>query len=302
MDIKKGIVLRSQSGFFTIQMDDGEEITAKIRGKLKRGRKTTDLIAVGDQVMVSFQKNSAPMIEEIEERKTAFIRNAPTSRGEYEQVIVANPDEIVFVFACNNPAPNLRMLDRFLVIAEKQELPVRIIANKLDLVNKREAKAIFNHYPDLGYPVLYTSVIKNIGIDKLKQLLAGKLSVLIGPSGVGKSSLMNTIQPGLGLAVQQVSESSQKGKHTTVVRQMFPLKDGGFIADTPGLKTLPLWDIEPEELDGYFPEIAPLVPQCKYNNCSHIEEPGCAVIEAVEKGEIHPERYESYVRIRMGGE
>jgi ribosome biogenesis GTPase len=194
------------------------------------------------------------------------------------------------------------MLDRFLIIAEEQDLPVLIVANKTDLVGGLMARKLFGHYPKLGYDLVYTSVQNKRGIRKLHDKLKGKISVFAGPSGVGKSSLLNAIQPNLGLEVSGISEATRKGKHTTVVRQMFPLKKGGYVADTPGLKALALWDIEPEELDGYFPELRKLVPHCQFSSCTHIQEPGCAVIEAVEKGIVHPERYESYVRLRLGDE
>jgi ribosome biogenesis GTPase len=255
---------------------------------------------VGDWVHVSVQEDGSGMIERIEERERKFSRLAPTPRGEYEQIIIANPDQVVLVFACADPAPNFRMLDRFLVIVEEQNLPSLIVANKVDLVGWRNARRIFGHYPRLGYSFAYTSATKKRGIRKLREYLKGKISVLVGPSGAGKTSLLNAIQPGLGLKVSEVRQATRKGKHTTVVRQMFPLDQGGYVADTPGLKALALWDIELEELDGYCPELKRLVPECKYSSCTHMQEPGCAVIEAVEKGKVHPERYESYVRLRLG--
>jgi ribosome biogenesis GTPase len=194
------------------------------------------------------------------------------------------------------------MLDRFLVIAEKQNIPAVIVANKVDLVGEARAAEIFGHYPPIGYPVIYTSIKQNIGLDLLRAQLSGKLSCLAGPSGVGKSSLLNAIQPGLGQAVREVSEAVNKGKHTTVVRELFPLEGGGYVADTPGMRSLALWDTEPEELDGYFPELAPLVEHCQYNDCSHKSERGCAVIAAVKAGGVHPARYESYLRLRGGEE
>jgi ribosome biogenesis GTPase len=152
----------------------------------------------------------------------------------------------------------------------------------------------------IGYPVLYTSVKEKRGLDQLEGQLAGKLSGLAGPSGAGKSSLLNAIQPGLGQAVREVSAAVQKGRHTTVVRQLFPLDDGGYVADTPGLRSVALWDTEPEELDGYFPELAPLVAKCQFSDCTHVSEPGCAVRAAVETGEVDAARYESYLRLRAG--
>jgi len=299
MESISGIVVRSQAGFFTIDTHAGQ-ITARLRGRLKKGKWTGDLIAVGDRVILSIQPDETAMIEAVEERHSKISRMAPTPRGEYEQIIIANPDQAILTFACDDPPPNLRMLDRFLIIAEEQKIPAVIVANKIDLVGKRAAKKIFGHYRKLGYPVVYTSAKKRTGIRKLRRILYKKLSVLAGPSGAGKSSLLNAVQPALGLQVREVSQATGKGRHTTAVRTMFPLKGGGYVADTPGLKALALWDIEPEELDGYFPEIARLVPECQFSNCTHTDEPGCAVIKAVEQGEVHPERYDSYLRLRFG--
>jgi ribosome biogenesis GTPase len=190
------------------------------------------------------------------------------------------------------------MLDRFLVIAEKERIPAVIVANKVDLVGPEQARETFGHYAALGYTVIYTSVNENLGLEELRGQLAGKLSGLAGPSGVGKSSLLNAIQPGLGQAVREVSQSMHKGRHTTVVRQLFPLQGGGYVADTPGLRSVALWDTRPEELDAYFPELAPLVAECQFSDCTHLKEPGCAVLAAVDAGTVHPARYDSYLRLR----
>lgn len=298
MDLIRGLVTRSQSGFYAVQTDQGE-LQARLRGRLKKGRQATDVVALGDWVQVSPPQEDQPaMIEAVEPRRRALVRQSPRPSGPYEQVIVANLDQVFFVFAVADPEPRYRMLDRFLIIAEQQRIPARIVANKTDLVGEREAKQQFGHYEKLGYPVIYTSVVKGTGVRTLHKALQGKVSVLAGPSGVGKSSLLNALEPDLGLRVGAVSEATGKGSHTTVVRSMFPLEVGGYVADTPGLKALALWDIEPEELDGYFPEIAPLVTECRFRNCTHTQEPGCAVREAVEQGTVHPERYDSYLRLR----
>jgi len=196
----------------------------------------------------------------------------------------------------------LRMLDRFLVIAEKQGLEAVIVVNKVDLASVDSVRERFKVYPKLGYRVLFTSAKEGIGLQDLKDCLKLKISALAGPSGVGKSSLLNAIQPGLGVAVRDISEKTNKGKHTTVVREIFPLEDGGFVADLPGIRRLSLWDTEPEELDGYFPELRSLVSQCQFNDCTHRNEPGCAVVEAVKTGDVSEERYESYLRLRYGGD
>ncbi len=303
-DLERGLVLRKQGGFFTVQPEDPaqEPVVCRLRGKLKRRPRTGDLVAVGDWVRFRRLPDGTGVIEDIEPRARALSRKAPTPRGDYEQIIIANPDQAVIVFAAAQPEPRLRMLDRFLVITEKQEIPALIVANKVDLTGLDAARETFGLYEDIGYPVLYTSAVTGQGLDALKDALRGKVSVLVGPSGVGKTSLLNAIQPGLGLAVRAVSRATGEGRHTTTVRHMVPLEGGGYVADTPGLKALALWDIEPEELDGYFPEMRDLVPYCQFNNCSHMDEPGCAILQAVEEGRIHPSRYESYVRLRLESE
>ena len=296
--LRQGLVIRMQSGFFTVQTDDGPVI-CRLRGRLKKGRASGDIAAVGDQVEIMPQPDGTGMVERVLPRHAELVRTAPTPRGVYRQVLVANPDQIVLVFACAEPDPHLRMLDRFLVICERQKLPALIVINKVDLVDIRDARLVFSMYTDIGYPVLYTSAQTGQGIAELHQRLQGKLSGLLGPSGVGKTSLLNAIQPHLGLEVREVSQLTAKGRHTTVVRQMFPLEEGGYVADLPGLRTLALWDIEPEELDGYFPELRPLVADCQFNDCRHKDEPGCAVQQAVADGRVYPERYESYLRLRF---
>jgi ribosome biogenesis GTPase len=194
------------------------------------------------------------------------------------------------------------MLDRFLVITAKQGIPELIVANKVDLVGMDEAQELFGIYTQIGYPVVYCSARSGQGIDELRDHLGAKISVLVGPSGVGKTSLLNKVQTGLGLAVREVSEATSKGRHTTVVRQLFPLEMGGYVADTPGLKALALWDVDPAELDGYFPELRHLVSGCQFSDCTHVHEPGCAVQEAVARGEVSSRRYDSYVHMREGQE
>ena len=309
-DLLDGLIIKAQSGFFTVHTDEGDYV-CRVRGRLKQEWLDTDLVAVGDRVRISLTEDRTGMIEEVAERERSLSRLAPSARGrgsrrwdrdgylsEREQVIVANPDQAVFVFACAEPDPRLRMLDRLLVGAELQRIPPVVCANKVDLVGRREARALFGIYEEIGYPVLYTSAAAGKGMGKLRDTLDGQISALVGPSGAGKTSLLNAMQPGLGLRVREVSQATSKGRHTTVVPQLLPLDMGGWVADTPGIRALALFDVDPEELDAYFPDIAPLVAQCRFSDCTHTVEPGCAVIEAVEEGRVADHRYESYVRLR----
>jgi ribosome biogenesis GTPase len=294
----RGLVVRSQSGFYTVETDSGT-VVARMRGRLKKGKAVGDIVALGDWVQIA-QENGDAMIEAVEARVRALVRRDPRPQGEYEQVILANPDQALFIFSCADPEPKFRMLDRFLVVAERQSIPAVVVANKVDLVGQEKAFELFGHFAKIGYSLIFTSADKNIGLGELRQTLKDKISVLAGPSGVGKSSLLNLIQPELGLRVREIQASNRKGKHTTVERYLEKLDFGGYVADTPGLKALALWDIEPEEIDGYFPEMRTLVDQCKYGDCAHFEEPGCAIRAAVEDGRIHPARYESYKLLREG--
>jgi len=295
-----GLIVRSQSGFFTVQTDQGEAV-CHLRGRLKRAAVgDKNLAVVGDRVRVSLHSGNSGWIEEIEPRRCALLRTAPTPQGEIRQTLLANPDQLALVFACSQPAPRMRMLDRFLIICEKQGISPLIVANKIDLVDQEHARQLFDRYAALGYDVLYTSAVRGDHVDQLRQRLAGKISGLTGPSGAGKTSLLNLVRPGLGLEVGGISHATRRGKHTTVVRQLFPLPEGGYVADLPGLRSLALWDIQPHELDGYFPEMRGLVAACQFNNCTHRGEPGCAVRAAVDGNKIHPARYESYLRLRAG--
>ncbi len=296
-ELLRGRVIQAQSGFYTVEIGEGE-LTCQLRGRLKQGRKIGDIVAIGDWVQVSQQDEREGMIEEVESRQSMIYRMAPTARGEYQQVIIANPDQAVFVFSVTQPEPKLRMLDRFLVIAEKEEVSAIIVANKIDLTGMKKARDLFSRYQKIDYSVFYTSVITGRGIKALKKQLIGKTSLFAGPSGAGKTSILNKIQPGLGLEVKEVSEGTKKGKHTTVSRKLVKLSGGGYVADTPGLKALDLWDITPEEVDGYFREINNLVHNCRFSDCSHTHEPGCAVIEALKSKHIHVDRYRSYLRMR----
>ena len=295
----EGLVLKYHSGFYHV-FHDGEQTVCKIRGKLKSGRKNTDIIAIGDLVDFEILPDGSGIIESVLPRTNELIRMTTGIKIEYRQVLISNMDQVLLVFACTHPEPRLRMLDRFLVVCEKQKITPIIVVNKTDLLGEDKARELFKDYAPLGYRTVFVSAETGTGIEEVHDLLKDKISGLVGPSGVGKSTIINRIDPTLDLRTNEISDYNEKGRHTTVVREMFPLKGGGFVADLPGLKTLALWDIEPEELDGYFPELRDLVKDCYYSDCTHDEsEVGCAVRRAVEEGRVSRERYESYLRIRF---
>lgn len=303
-----GLVIRTQSGFFTVQTPQGP-IICTLRGRLKEEYKETDLVTIGDRVTLEELPVEADtvggVIVAVEERERVLSRVAPRSAvgtsAEREQVIIANPDQAVFVFSAARPSPHTRMLDRFLVAAEKAEIPdICIVVNKMDLVADDAAETLdtFGVYDEIGYPVLYVSAETGAGIQALHDVLIGKISVFTGPSGVGKTSLLNAIEPDLGRRVNAVSDATTKGRHTTRYSELIPFAEGGYVADTPGIRAISPWDVEPDELDGYYVEIAPHVADCKFPDCTHTHEPGCGVLAALARGAISEARYDSYLRLR----
>ncbi|MBL8117368.1 MAG: ribosome small subunit-dependent GTPase A [Anaerolineae bacterium] len=301
----EGLVISDQSGFFNVEIAEKEIITCRLRGRLMEEAQSSDIAAIGDRVHILRLPDGTGSIEEVLPRSSVLSRAVRTEgkRGageaEREQVIIANADQALFIFAAAQPSPNLRMLDRFLVAGEKSDIDrLMIVVNKMDLEDNSVTKARFAPYEKMGYSVLYTSALDNLGVDKLRTALTGHLSVFTGPSGVGKTSLLNRVQPGLGRTVKAVSQRRAEGMHTTRDSVLVRLDMGGYLADTPGMRSLTLWDIEPEELDGYFRDIAPFVERCKFNDCSHHNELGCAVRAAVEAKEISNSRYQSYLVLR----
>jgi len=291
-------VLQGTGGVWHVRTDSGETHEASLRGRLKQEREETKKLAVGDRVILEIDERGAVWsIAEILPRHSQLARRAP-GEGQGERIVAANVDQVVVVFAAAKPEPHRRMLDRFLVIAEANSLQSRIVVNKIELVDREATERSFADYGAAGYPVHFTSVKQRLGLDELHDELAGKTSVLSGPSGVGKSSLMNAMYPGLDLRVGEISESVNKGRHTTVGALLHPLPDSGFVVDTPGLREVGMWGLASEHLDECFREFRPFIAECKFGNCTHRVEPGCAVKGAVSTGAISAERYDSYLRLR----
>ena len=295
--------MRARSGFFTVLTDEGE-LTAKLRGRLKKERLPTDIAVIGDVVEVEPTEDGEGVIVSVDERRSRLSRRQPGPRGKWkEDVIVANADQALVVFACAKPEPELRMLDRFLVVCEHDGVEAAVVANKIDLAGGEEgARRIFGVYERVGYDVHYVAAKQDVGVAALRERLRGKLSVVVGPSGAGKSTLLNAVKPGLQLRTGEVSGTLDKGRHTTVVAELLPVDGGGFVADTPGLRELGLWEIPPEELPWCFPEFRELIGTCRFDDCSHVHEPDCAIRDALERGQIDAGRYESYVRLLAGEE
>lgn len=292
----RGTVLSGTGGVWRVLGADGATYECALRGRLKQGGLK---LAVGDEVELDrAEPGDGLAIDKILPRRSKLARRVPGG-GHGERIVVANVDQVVVVFALVKPTPHPRMLDRFLVIAEANELTARVVVNKVDLASEAEAEPLFADYVRAGYPVHLTSTKDGgRGLDALHDALQGRTSVLTGPSGVGKSSLMNALYPGLQLRVGEISESVNKGRHTTVGAWLYPLPDGGFVADTPGLREIGMWGLDPAHLDACFPEFRALTPSCRFADCTHTVEPECAVLDAMKSGDVSVTRHESYVKLR----
>lgn len=294
----EAVVLHGTGGIWHVRTASGEVHQASLRGRVKHERGEGGKLAVGDRVTIeqsSREDNWA--ISGILPRKSQLARRVPGG-GPGERVVAANLDQVVVVFAAAKPEPHLRMLDRFLVIAEANQLAVLIVINKIELVDEAGAHAMFADYLAAGYSLHFTSVKQQIGLAELKTALLHKTSALSGPSGVGKSSLLNAMFAGLNLRVGEISESVNKGRHTTVGALAHHLSDDSYVVDTPGLREVGMWGIDSGNLADCFPEFRMLVPDCRFSDCTHSKEPGCAVLGAVDQGAVSRARYDSYILLR----
>lgn len=295
---ERAAVLRGTGGTWAVHTERGDVREVSLRGRLKHPAHDAPKLAVGDEVIIERDaRGGAWAIAEVLPRRSRLARRAPGG-AHGERIVAANVDQVVVVFAAARPEPHPRMLDRFLVIAAANDIPARIVINKLDLVSETHARERFAVYARAGYPVHYASVPRHEGLAELRDALAGRTSALTGPSGAGKSSLLNAMYPGLDLRVGEISHSVNKGRHTTVGAAMHPLAGGGYVMDTPGLREVGVWNLDAAALDRCFLELLPHLEACRFRDCAHGAEPGCAVREAVARGDISVARYESYRKLR----
>jgi len=297
----EGIVIKSTGSFYTVKQDDGAIIQCKLKGKFKiEGLKATNPVVVGDRVGFKYlDDKTTGLINKIQERKNYIIRKA-TNLSKLTHIVAANIDNAFLIVTLAEPRTSTGFIDRFLVTAEAYSIPTNIVFNKID-INDKELKIRRNElieiYTKIGYKCYEVSALKEINIDILKEKMKGKINLFAGHSGVGKSELINKIEPRLSLQIGGISKVHNKGKHTTTFAEMHELSFGGYIIDTPGIKEFGLIDFYKEELFHYFPEIFKISSECQFHNCTHEHEPNCAVIRAVEEGIISETRYKNYINI-----
>lgn len=297
----KGLVIKNTGSWVTVRLDDGNTVNCKMRGVFRlKGLRCTNPVAVGDIVQVEDKGGDAPVVGAIEPRKNYIIRRSSNLSKEF-QIIAANLDQAVLVATILHPETSTTFIDRFLATAEAYQVPAILVFNKVDLLITEESRQYLAElkemYESVGYPVVAMSAISGEGVDELKALLAGKMSLLSGNSGVGKSSIINLLVPDAHVRVGDVSQTHHKGMHTTTFSELLDLPGGGAIIDTPGVKAFGTIDFERAEVAHYFPEIFHISADCRFNNCTHTHEPGCAVLAAVENGDIAYSRFVSYLSI-----
>ncbi len=296
--------MKSTGSWYSVRLESGEQVECRIKGKFRmKGIKTTNPVAVGDVVEIEAGAEGG-VISQIMDRKNYIIRKS-TNLSKEAHIIAANVDQAMLVVTVNHPVTSTVFIDRFLASVEAYRIPAVLVFNKIDLYGEDDLLmlgALTQVYMQAGYECLHVSSLTGEGIEDVVAAMKDKITVFSGLSGVGKSSLVNRVEPGLDLKVAEISESHDTGKHTTTFAEMFPLSFGGYIVDTPGIRAFGLIHMEKNEISHYFPEIFKRATDCKYYNCTHIHEPGCAVLEAVENGEISESRYFSYVSMFEEGE
>jgi ribosome biogenesis GTPase len=308
----RGTVHGTEGGVYRVHLESGMVLDASLRGRLKRESRTGDRVVIGDSVTLGVSDGGSATIEEVHPRRSEIIRRGPGGRR--PKVVAANVERLVVVAAVARPVPRQFLLDRLLVIGEANRLESALVLNKMDLLTdlqrgdgiedaERQPRVhddrtlvleLMELYRGIGYPVLETSVVSGQGLDALTDLLCSGSSALVGPSGVGKSSLLNAIEPGLGLRTGELSHRKARGRHTTVSARLIPLECGGVVADTPGFSDVGVWGVDQREIEGCFPEFHPHREECQFRGCSHLHEPACGVRDALARGAIHPGRFRSY--------
>ena len=297
----EGLVIKSTGSWYEVLTDQGKSINCRIKGKFRTlDIKTTNPIAVGDRVQIDPEPDQETgLITTLHPRKNYIIRKS-VNLSKQAQIIAANLDQAFLIVTLASPRTSMGFIDRFLVTAEAYDIPAKLIFNKLDLFNEEGLEILEEYqaiYENAGYPCYSVSAIKKTNLDQIRELLKDKVTLVSGHSGVGKSTLINALLPGKELKTGQISDWSDKGKHTTTFAEMFQLPFGGYLIDTPGIRELGVFDIEKQDLGRLFPEIRKLMENCRFHNCRHINEPGCAVLEALDNEELESSRYDSYLSI-----
>lgn len=294
-----GLVIKNTGSWYLVRTDDGRDVECKVKGTFRlKGIRSTNPVAVGDRVRISGNPGGTAFITDIEERKNYIIRRA-SNLSKQSHILAANLDQCMLVATVNYPETSTTFIDRFLATAEAYRIPTLILFNKIDLYDEDDTRyldGLVHLYTTIGYPCIKVSALDGRGLDEVKDKLRGAITLFSGNSGVGKSTLLNALLPGTDARTGEISQAHNKGMHTTTFSEMYPVDQaGGYLIDTPGIKGFGTFDMEVEEIGHYFPEIFEASAHCKYGNCTHRQEPGCAVLKAVEEHRISQSRYASYL-------